>query len=165
MQVPTGTTAYGRNPLHAAGIARSLPSCSAARARQARSCSAVGAGKSERISPADIPAARHSNVSKPVVRMPRMHGSLLRLPGTIVIREWSDINNIRGRLVLLAVVNRAACHRRRLSLGFAADGRRALDTRVLNPVSDLPVEQTAAERDDRGACVVDVGPHTHYPYS
>jgi hypothetical protein len=65
---------------------------------------------------------------------------------------------INGRLVLLAVVKRAARYGRRLSPGFAADGRRELETRVLNVVSDLPVEKTAAERDDRGACVVDVGP-------
>ena len=65
---------------------------------------------------------------------------------------------INGRLVLLAMVKRAARHGCRLSPGFAADGRRELETRILNVVSDLPVEKTAAERNDRGARVVDVGP-------
>ena len=85
-----------KEQLHAAGMVRSLRSRTAAKARQAWISSAVCSQELERISPMDIPAASYSNISETLIDIPRTHGLPLRVPGAIVIRKLSDVNNIAG---------------------------------------------------------------------
>src|SRR5438128_215422 len=70
--------------LHA-GAMNSFRSRSAAKARQARISSRVNSEKSLRISSSLMPPARYSRISCTVMRMPRMHGLPLRLPGSMVM--------------------------------------------------------------------------------
>jgi hypothetical protein len=46
----------------------------------------VSSGKSASNSGTLIPPARYSSTSRTVIRIPRMHGWLLRLPGSMVMR-------------------------------------------------------------------------------
>ncbi len=58
---------------------------SAAKARQALISSEVSSEKSNRISCSVIPPARYSKISYTVIRIPRIQGLPLRLPGSSVI--------------------------------------------------------------------------------
>ena len=64
-----------------------LRSRSAAKAGHARMSSRVRSGKSWRIWSSVMPEARYSRTSETVIRMPRMQGLPLRLPGSMLIRE------------------------------------------------------------------------------
>src|SRR5436190_18849692 len=61
--------------------------------------SLVRSGKSARMSSMDMPPARYSSTSWTVMRIPRMHGWPLRLPGSMVIRDrhCSFIRNLLPR--------------------------------------------------------------------
>lgn len=71
------------------GIEKRRRSRCAAKASAALISSAVKSGKSARISSSDIPPARYSRISVTVIRVPRITGLPLRMPGSITIRARS----------------------------------------------------------------------------
>ena len=83
--IPAETQEFPAQKHHHAGDTNSLLSRSAANARHALMSSRVSSEKLSRISSSLMPSARYSRRAWTVMRIPRIHGLPLRLPGSIVM--------------------------------------------------------------------------------